>query len=226
MGTPDIFQEEYFTQYYKAMTGDFTHKDLQRNINWFHGWFRQLQWAFDFREGKGRSVLEIGGAIGAASKILHERGFNITMTDVSSHAVEKVKALIPELSAEVFDIQQDRPEWYHTFDLIFSFEVIEHLEDPEKALRNMHTMLKEGGCVINSTPYPYAYVFIDKTHINVRHPLDWVRIYQKAGFKNVAYRQIGFVPFFYRYSKDLHFTLPFGVNSPYINSPVFIYGEK
>ncbi len=221
-----IFKEEYFTGYYRAMTGDFTQKDLQRNKNWFYGWFQALRKIYDFEKGNGKKVLEIGSAIGAASSILRDRGFDIIATDISSHAVEHIKELVPDMESQVFDVEEENTKWENTFDVIFSFEVIEHLPDPEKAIKNMHKMLKDGGIVINSTPYPYDYVFIDKTHISVKHPLDWVRIYKQAGFRNVGYVQVGFVPFFYRFSKHLHFTLPIGVNTPYINSPVFIYGEK
>lgn len=221
-----IFDKEYFTNYYQAMTGNFADSDLQRNKNWFHGWFKALNSMYDFSNGKGKKVLEVGCAIGAAASVLHERGFKVTATDISPYAVKKAQKLLPDITCEVLDIEKLPKKFENAFDVIFSFEVIEHLEDPEKALRNMRAMLRKGGVVINSTPYPYGYVFIDSTHINVRHPLDWVRIYKKAGFKDVKYIQKGFIPFFYRFSKRFHFVIPFGINTPYINSPVFIYGKK
>jgi 2-polyprenyl-3-methyl-5-hydroxy-6-metoxy-1,4-benzoquinol methylase len=220
-----VFDEQYFTDYYMPMTGSFTHNDLIRNKNWFYGWFNSLQSFFDFKHGKNRRVLEIGCSIGAAADILYERGFRVIATDISSYAVKNAKKLLPHIKFEVLDIDAT-PKYKDTFDLIYSFEVIEHLENPLRCLKNMYAMLDKGGSVICSTPYPYPYVFFDKTHISVKYPDEWIKLFREAGFKNVQYKQVGFVPFFYRYSPHLHIKLPFGVNTKYINSPVFIYGEK
>ena len=129
------------------------------------------------------------------------------------------------MKVEQLDIERSK-KYTRKFDVIFNFEVIEHLGYPEKAIKNMRRMLKKDGVLICSTPYPYAYVYFDRTHINVRHPLDWKRIFTNAGFKHIQYKQVGFVPFLYRYSKYLHIRLPFGLPTRYINSPVFIYAQK
>lgn len=222
-----IFDEKYFTEYYQPMTGEFSEKDLERNYNWFFGWFNALQSLYDFREGHNKKVLEIGCAIGAASRILAERSFSVIATDISHHAVTKAAQVNvhKNLTFEELDIEK-QSTYSNEFDVIFGFEVIEHLEKHEQALAQVHSMLKPGGVCIFSTPYPYTYVFRDKTHVNVRHPLDWVRIFKKMNFKNVVYKQISFVPLFYKYSKYFHLTFPGGLPTPYINSTIFIYAEK
>ena len=53
------FDKEYFTDYYFGTTGNFGKGELQRNKNWFYGWFKALQSEFDFKNGKGKQVLEI-----------------------------------------------------------------------------------------------------------------------------------------------------------------------
>ena len=219
------FQEKYFTDYYQGLTGNFEHKDVVRNRNWFYGWFDALQNWFDFRTGKHKKVLEIGCSIGAAAQLLSERGFDVIATDISSFAVKKASKIIHDVEFEKLDIETSK-KYDKSFDLIYAFEVIEHLGQPDKALENMHRMLKKNGVVICSTPYPYGYVFSDLTHINVRHPIDWSRIFARAGFKNIKYKQVGFVPFFYRFSKYLHIKMPFGLPIRYVNSTIFIYAEK
>lgn len=227
MSSKSIFDKEYFTEYYHAMTGSFSMNDLDRNMNWFYGWFNALNDLYDFRSGNDRSVLEIGCAIGAASRILAERGFKVTATDISKHAITKSKAINkhPNLDFQVLDIQSTR-KYKKKFDVIFAFEVIEHLEDYKSALKNMRRMLKPEGIIICSTPYPFGYVFRDKTHINVRHPFDWIRIFNEAGFSKVKTKYLSFVPFFYRFSKLFHLTLPVLFPIPYINSTIFIYAQK
>lgn len=222
-----VFDEKYFTEYYQPMTGEFAEKDLERNYNWFFGWFNALQAFYDFRNGKNKKVLEIGCAIGAASRILAERDFSVIATDISRHAVTKAAQVNvhKNLSFEELDVEK-QSQYSNDFDVIFGFEVIEHLEKHEHALTHIYSMLKPGGICIFSTPYPYTYVFRDKTHVNVRHPLDWVRIFKKLGYKNVRYKHISFIPYFYKYSKYWHFTFPGGLPTPYINSTIFIYAEK
>lgn len=222
-----VFDEQYFTDYYFAMTGTFQQKDLIRNKNWFYGWFNALQSLYDFKRGDGKKALEIGCSIGAAADILHERGFDVTATDISPYAVKNAKKLLPDITFDLLDVDTPpKKSLVGKFDVIFSFEVIEHLPNPQKSLINMTSMLKKGGVLINSTPYPYDYVYFDKTHISVNYPDAWVKMYKKAGLSDVKYIQRGFVPFFYRYSKYFHITLPFGLDTRYINSPVFIYGKK
>ncbi len=220
-----VFKKDYFKEYYHDLTGDFEQKDLVRNKNWFYGWFNQLQQMYDFKNGKGKKVLEIGCAIGAAADLLSERGFKVTATDISPYAVKNAKKLLPHVTFNVLDIDEP-PKKKNEYDLVYSFEVIEHLPDPEKSIKHMYEMLKEGGVMIASTPYPYNYVYIDKTHINVRYPLEWIDVMRRVGFKKIKFMQKGFIPYFYRFSKYFHIVLPFGVETPYINSPIFLYGEK
>lgn len=222
----EIFQKNYFTDYYFGTTGNFTQKELLRNKNWLYGWFKTLQNDFNFSEGNGRKVLEIGCAIGASADILHERGFDVTTTDISPYAIKKNKKLLPHLKCEVMDIEE-KQTYKNEFDLIYSFEVIEHLPNPEKAFKNMYDMLKPGGIAINSSPYPYDYVlYADKTHVNVRYPSEWIDLLRKTGFYIIKYRERSFIPFFYRFSKYFHVILPFGTPDPYINSTIFYIAQK
>lgn len=221
-----VFDKDYFTKYYQPMTGKFQQKDLVRNMNWFYGWFNALMDWYDFRDGAGKEALEIGCAIGAAARILAERNFIVTASDISEYALKKAQKVNTHKNLKFKQLDIEKHKFKQKFDLIYSFEVIEHLGDLDTALENIYSMLKPNGVCICSTPYPYSYVFIDKTHINVRHPLDWMRIFKKAHFKNINHKQIGFIPFLYRYSKNWHITIPFGIPTPYINSPVFIYAQK
>lgn len=222
-----VFKEEYFTKYYAKMTGNFEWKDFVRNYNWFYGWFDAIQNWFDFRNGKNRRTLEIGCSIGSAAALLSERGFDVTASDISSYAIRKAKKILPDIHFIVLDVdQKPKASMMNKFDLIYGFEVIEHLEDPKKSLKNLRMMLKKNGVIICSTPYPYAYTSIDKTHVSVQYPTEWVRDFREVGFKNIKWKHVGFIPYFYRLSKYLHFRMPFGLPTRYINSTIFIYAQK
>lgn len=48
---------------------------------------------------------------------------------------------------------QDMPLKNESFDTVLSAEVLEHVPDPEKALREMYRVLKPGGKLVMSTPH-------------------------------------------------------------------------
>jgi 2-polyprenyl-3-methyl-5-hydroxy-6-metoxy-1,4-benzoquinol methylase len=219
------FEANYFEEYYKGAVGDFTKKDLDVSINWFWSWLKKLNQYVPVQKGEGKRVLEIGCSIGAVSHLLAEKGFNVVASDISKYAVERAKKLTPNARFIALDIEQGIP-LKEKFDLIIAFEVVEHLENPQKGLLNMYKGLKKGGTLVVSTPYPYKWNFNDPTHINVKYPNEWVRIMENVGFKNVKYHRFSLIPFFYRYNKRLQFVIPFVVPLPYVNSPIYFIGKK
>jgi SAM-dependent methyltransferase len=223
------FGAKYFQGYYKENVGSFTIKDLNKSINWFTGWFNFLQKFVDLREGKKRKVLEVGCSIGGASSILADRGFEVFASDTSDYVIKKASKLAEEGERKIsflrFDVQREIPI-KQNFDIIFSFEVIEHLENPLKAIGNIRSKLKAKGLLICSTPDKNYDMSSDPTHINVKTKEEWVKVFKKAGFRRIEAAQISFLPFFYKLSKNFHFILPFPIRSKYINSPLFIIARK
>lgn len=219
------FEEKYFQGYYKANVGNFTKKDLEKSINWFTGWFKFLQRFVDFKKGRGRKVLEVGCSIGGASSILADRGFNVFASDTSEFALDRASRLAKEANRKIsfykFDVQNKIPI-DQKFDIIFAFEVIEHLKNPEKAIKNMRDKLKTKGTLICSTPDRNYDMSFDPTHINVKPKEEWIKIFKEAGFRNIQTYQVSFLPFFYNFNKNLHLIFPFPTRSKYINSPLFI----
>ena len=223
------FEKEYFGGYYFKNVGHFTKRDLNRSINWFAGWFSYLQKFVDFKDGKKRKVLEIGCSIGGASSILADRDFKVFASDVSKLAIQNASRLAKENGRRVsfykFDVQ-DRIPINHKFDIIYAFEVIEHLKNPFKAIENMRLKLKEKGILICSTPNKDYDMSSDPTHTSIKSELEWEKIFKRAGFNIVNTSQVSFLPFFYNFSRYFHLVLPFRIRSRYINSPLFIIARK
>jgi 2-polyprenyl-3-methyl-5-hydroxy-6-metoxy-1,4-benzoquinol methylase len=219
------FEESYYTGWYKQAVGNFSDKDLKISNNWFWAWLKKLQQYVPIEKGEGRKVLEIGCSIGSVTHMLHNRGFKVWGSDISEYAVKRAQKLTPKAKFLSFDIQKKIP-LKEKFDLIISFEVVEHLEKPEKGIKNMFDGLKKGGTIVLSTPYPYKWNFRDPTHINVKYPNEWVQLMKEAGFKNISYHRFTLVPFFYRFNKHFQVIIPFAVPIPYLNSPIFFIGKK
>jgi SAM-dependent methyltransferase len=102
----------------------------------------------DFDAYRGKDVLEVGCGIGTAAQSFIEYGARYTGIDVSPVSIELAKKRLDvySLEGDVFegDIQTlVIPN--KTFDLVYSFGVLHHVDDLESALKNIHTMLKPGG---------------------------------------------------------------------------------
>lgn len=219
------FEESYFKGWYKNAVGNFNKKDLELSTNWFYAWLEKLNQYIPIEKGRGRKILEVGCSIGAVSHMLSKRGFDVWATDISKYAVDKAKKLTPKAHFEVVDIQE-KIKLKEKFDLVISFEVVEHLENPTLGIENMYTMIKKGGKMVLSTPYPHKWNYNDPTHINLKTPDEWIRIMSKVGLTKVECHKFTLLPFFYRYNKKFQIILPFHIAIPYLNSPIFFIGTK
>lgn len=105
-------------------------------------------------DGKSAKAIEIGCGEGYSTQRL--RGFLPQSIDLS--ASEYVVALVPkaqELNPEVKIIQESAYETNHkdgSFDLVFLLEVLEHLDYPDLALKEIARILKPDGYLVLGVP--------------------------------------------------------------------------
>jgi SAM-dependent methyltransferase len=100
------------------------------------GFFRSLD-RLVARSGKER-ILEIGCGEGHLAVHLAQQGKQVSASDISRSTVDKARALSAARNVEVeffianiYDLDAEA----HRCDLVVCCEVLEHLEDPERALR-------------------------------------------------------------------------------------------
>jgi len=212
------FDKEYYRRFFKS----YNQEEFKIYENWFRGWEKFI---FDriYKNGQ-ENVLEIGCSIGAFSKILKAKGLDVTATDISEYILSKAKKLQKDINFEFFDIEKTKSD--QKYDLIFAFEVFEHLNDPKKALSNVYRLLNNGGQFIFSTPFPSKQSLADPTHINVHKPSWWLQAGRKAGFKKRTHTYVTFVPLLYRYSQFLSWGFPLKLDLPYINSTSMFFFKK
>lgn len=219
------FEENYFQGWFKGAVGNFTISDLKISRRWFWGWLKKLNQYVPMMNGKGKMVLEIGCSIGGMASLLSERGFEVYASDISKYAVDRASKLSPNVRFFIFDIQKEIP-LKEKFDIIIAFEVVEHLNNPKSAIKNMYKSLKAGGLLVISTPYPYPWAYSDPTHISVKYPHEWKKIMEEVGLKNTAYHRFSLLPFFYRFHKRFHIIFPFSIPLRFVNSPIFFIGKR
>lgn len=96
----------------------------------------------------GRNILDIGCGDGYFLEVAKKRGWNTYGTEFTTEAVEicRTKGIHMHqgiLSPADFNIR---------FDIITSFEVIEHINNPKQEIRNIHSLLSASGLFYFTTP--------------------------------------------------------------------------
>jgi 2-polyprenyl-3-methyl-5-hydroxy-6-metoxy-1,4-benzoquinol methylase len=96
-------------------------------------------------------VIELGCGTGSLCEALHQKGIAIAGCDVSPVAIDHGREKYPHLHLSVVNAEQ-LPWENETFDAVLSFDVLEHLFNPDKHLEEIRRILKPGGYYLFQTP--------------------------------------------------------------------------
>lgn len=111
----------------------------------------KYKFALDFCRGK--KLLEIGCGTGYGSNYLAENGVKIiTACDVDPSAISFARRHNPHSNINFLEADVEKLELAEKYDVVVAFEVIEHLQQPEKLITIAKKSLKKGGFLILSTP--------------------------------------------------------------------------
>ncbi len=113
----------------------------------------------------GKSGLELGSGAGKLASLLQERGISIIGSDISETAVEHARKLYPAVDFRAHSAE-NLPYDDNTFDLVMSFDVLEHLSDVDRHLGQVRRVLKDNGHYLCQTPNKFSNVIFEtlKTH--------------------------------------------------------------
>jgi cyclopropane fatty-acyl-phospholipid synthase-like methyltransferase len=110
------------------------------------------RYIFAGRYVKGKSVLDIACGAGYGTSLLFEAGANeVTGVDLSSEAVQFA---VRNYGRDRIKFITENAEQFRNgrYDVIASFETLEHLENRRQFLKNLRSMMKDHGILIISTP--------------------------------------------------------------------------
>ena len=101
---------------------------------------------------QGKRVLDAGCGSGYGSDLLVRAGAaEVVGVDLDAEVVGAARNDYPAVTFATADIRE-LPAELGDFDVVVCFEVLEHLDDPETALGQLGTVLREGALLVVSSP--------------------------------------------------------------------------
>jgi SAM-dependent methyltransferase len=97
-----------------------------------------------------RRVLDVGCGTGQFGRLLRERGHHVTGIELVPEVAEVARTHLDHVA--VADVEAGFPFSPTSFDALVFADVLEHLVDPWRVLREATSLLAEGGFVVASVP--------------------------------------------------------------------------
>ena len=184
----------------------------------------------------GKRVLDIGVGVGNMTKFYIDRPEIVICGDIVDSQLQFVKQRFINKNVQVisFDIEKDNVDFLHEFNLdtVICINVLEHIEDDLKALKNMASVCKKYGKIIIFVPAcNKIYNHMDKNGGHYRR-YDRGQIEsmaKKAGLKVLKqsyFNIFGIVPYVYKgwRKKSLNETFSSSLNET--NSRIYNIASK
>lgn len=147
-------------------------------------------------EGAGRRILDVGCAGGYLSAIFAQRGYRVLGLDRPGGAGDTFPSNVELVEA---DLEQGLPRLEGAFHYVVCADILEHLRDPAKLLRQSWAVLEPNGRLISSLPNSGHWYFrlnvmlgrfpqedkglFDRTHVHFYMWQGWVDLLQAGGFR-------------------------------------------
>jgi SAM-dependent methyltransferase len=134
-------------------------EESQRLVEARAGFLRRF--VTDFKDRLAlRTALDAGCGVGHFSILLQRMGLRVTAFDARPENVEEARRRNLGIDFHVADAEELRPQEFGRFDLVLCFGLLDHLENPLRAVRRLRAMtgkvlLIESVCVLGKAPLLY-----------------------------------------------------------------------
>ena len=125
------------------------------------------------RLARGRTVLDAGCGTAYGTRMLADAGaVSVTGVDIAASVLDAAAPGVPDHVELVPGDVRALPLRDRSFDLVVCFEVIEHLEDPDRALHELARVAKPEGVVLVSSPNRDVYEPGNPHHVHEYTPAE------------------------------------------------------
>lgn len=148
---------------------------------------------------KGKKLLDLGTGLGETAVYFALQGAQVTATDISPHMITLARQLAAHHHTEIEGLvcpaeNLNLPDNY--IDICYTANVLHHVADRKRTLREIHRVLKPEGLVVSWDPLAYNPIInvyrrmADKVRTKDEQPVkfDLVREYQEV-FGHVAHHE-------------------------------------
>lgn len=156
--------------------------------------------------GDDKRVLDVGCAAGDLAEVLAKRGCRVTGIEADPEAARQAQERCERvIVGDVEALDLDAELGGESFDVLLFGDVLEHLKDPLRTLKNLEPFLRPEGYVVASIPnvahgsvrlalmqgeFPYTRLgLLDDTHLRFFTRESVERLFENAGFLVVELRR-------------------------------------
>lgn len=211
--------------------------ELSENLNKWDYINGYSNWMYHIYEPYvGKRVFDVGAGMGRMVKYYIDNAERVVATDIFKSQVDFMNRYFSKCEifrAELIDIlNDDLAKYYEEFDTVICINVLEHLEDDVRAVKNMKKLLTDKGKLILFVPaFQKLYCSMDK---NVNH----YRRYNKGVLREIAkecemeivansyFNLLGIIPYWLkgRFKKEAGESFSTSLNEN--NSKVYNFASK
>ena len=167
------FDRAYFERVYRSYRA--------QNPPWKLAFYARVIERFAPRD-RPAELLDVGCGLGRfLAAMSGRRGWRLSGTDLSAHAVETCRRKLPAVTVRQASAT-DRPFGPESFDVVTSFDVIEHVPDRDAAREAIAEMLRPGGLFVFVVPVYdglsgpiIGRLDRDQTHVHTHGRDEWLR---------------------------------------------------
>jgi len=142
-----------------------------------------------------KEICEVGCGTGSLSILLGERGFKVDAFDINNKAIELAKKFnlnsnVRYFSKDILNLIDSKK-----YDAIVSTDVLEHIEEDQKAIDNMSLLLRKNGLIFITVPIneKYRRKFDDRSgHLRRYKPIDLEKKMRNSELEVIKIRYFNF----------------------------------
>lgn len=170
----------------RSVNGTVTLESMSQAV-WYNRWtVRKFE---KYLKGK---ILEVGCGIGNFTKIVSKYGEVFAIDIDKNHIIAAHQQVKGNAKVELGDIENGENFFNgQKFDAVICLNVLEHIKDDRKSLRNMYSILKKEGVLILLVPaHDFLFGEIDKSigHYRRYNKTKLLKLLKSGGFKIIKAR--------------------------------------